>query len=138
MPKVSEAHIEARRQQILEAANACFSRQGFHQSSVQDICREAGLSPGAVYRYFPSKEHIIAATCSGCQQGIIDLIDAAKFVTRLSGGFPGYHPRFDVPADLFCEVKPDLLIQFPFNAASEQKGSQANHEICQHDYALRI
>jgi AcrR family transcriptional regulator len=78
MPKVSEAHIEARRQQILEAANACFSRQGFHQTSVQDICREAGLSPGAFYRYFPSKDHIIAATCLACQQGIIALIDYAK------------------------------------------------------------
>jgi len=63
MPKVTEAHIEARRHQILEAARTCFSRQGFHQTTVQDICKEAGLSPGAVYRYFPSKDHIIAATC---------------------------------------------------------------------------
>jgi AcrR family transcriptional regulator len=78
MPKVTEAHIEARRQQILEAARACFSRQGFHQTSIQDICKEAGLSPGAVYRYFPSKDHIIAATCLDCQQGIVDLIEAAK------------------------------------------------------------
>ncbi len=84
MPKVSEAHIEARRQQILEAARACFARQGFHQTSIQDICREAGLSPGAVYRYFPSKEHIIAATCLDCQQGIIALIDSA----RSQGGSP--------------------------------------------------
>ena len=78
MPKVTEAHNEARRQQILEAARACFSRQGFHQTSIQDICKEAGLSPGAVYRYFPSKDHIIAATCLDCQQGIVDLIEAAK------------------------------------------------------------
>ena len=56
MPKVSDAHVEARRQQILEAASACFARQGFHQTSVQDICKEAGLSAGAVYRYFPGKE----------------------------------------------------------------------------------
>ncbi len=78
MPKVSDAHIEARRQQILEAARACFARQGFHQSSIQDICQEAGLSPGAVYRYFPSKEHIIAATCLGCQQESIEFIELAK------------------------------------------------------------
>ena len=78
MPKVSDAHIEARRQQILEAARACFARQGFHQTSIQDICLEAGLSPGAVYRYFPSKEHIIAATCLGCQQESIEFIESAK------------------------------------------------------------
>ena len=78
MPKVTEAHVQARRQQILEAARACFARQGFHQTSVQDICQEAGLSPGAVYRYFPSKEHIIAATCVNCQQESVEFIKWAK------------------------------------------------------------
>ena len=78
MPKVSDAHIEARRQQILEAARACFARQGFHQTSIQDICQEAELSPGAVYRYFPSKEHIIAATCLDCQQAGIEMIESAR------------------------------------------------------------
>ena len=76
MPKVSEAHIAARRQQILEAARVCVARQGFHQTNIQDICKEAELSPCAVYRYFPSKDHIIAATCTDCQQGILDLIDS--------------------------------------------------------------
>ena len=78
MPKVSDAHFEARRQQILEAARACFARQGFHQTSIQDICHEAELSPGAVYRYFPSKEHIIAATCMDCQQAGIEMIESAR------------------------------------------------------------
>ena len=76
MPKVTEAHLEARRQQILEAAESCFSRQGFHQTTMQDICGEASLSPGAVYRYFSSKEEIIAASCEACQQGIVDFIQS--------------------------------------------------------------
>jgi len=78
MPKVSDAHVAARRKQILDAARACFSRQGFHQTSIKDICREAELSPGAIYRYFPSKGHIIAATCTDCQQESVDFIGAAK------------------------------------------------------------
>ena len=61
MPKVTEAHLEARRQQRLEAAESCFSRQGFHQTTMQANCGEAGLSPGAVYRYFSSEEEISAA-----------------------------------------------------------------------------
>ncbi len=76
MPKVTDAHLEARRQQILDAAEACFSREGFHQTSMQDICREAGLSPGAVYRYFSSKEEIIAASCQACQQANMDFIQS--------------------------------------------------------------
>lgn len=61
MPKVSPEHLERRRQQILNAALTCFDRAGFHGSSMQDIFEEAGLSTGAVYRYFSSKEEIIEA-----------------------------------------------------------------------------
>lgn len=62
MPKVSDAHKEARYNQILEAAIACFAENGFHETKMQDICRESGLSAGAVYSYFRSKEEIIEAS----------------------------------------------------------------------------
>ena len=49
------------RQRIIDAAIACFARDGFHGASMQEICTEANMSPGALYRYFPSKINIIAA-----------------------------------------------------------------------------
>ncbi|MDP4511564.1 TetR/AcrR family transcriptional regulator [Nonomuraea turcica] len=58
MPK---EHLEARRRQILDAARRCFIRNGFHATSMQDVLSEAELSAGAVYRYFKSKDDIIAA-----------------------------------------------------------------------------
>ncbi len=61
MPKVSEAHLAARRRQILDAAAACFARDGFHRTSMQDIVRESGISAGLVYRYFTGKDDVIAA-----------------------------------------------------------------------------
>jgi TetR/AcrR family transcriptional regulator, transcriptional repressor of aconitase len=61
MPKVSEDHLERRRRQILEAAGRCFARKGFHDTSLQDIFRESGLSAGAVYRYFKSKDELVQA-----------------------------------------------------------------------------
>ncbi|MEJ2237677.1 MAG: TetR family transcriptional regulator [Gemmatimonadales bacterium] len=61
MPKVTEAHVEARRSQILNAACKCFSDKGFHQTTVRDICDRAGLSAGAVYGYFKSKDQILEA-----------------------------------------------------------------------------
>ena len=60
-PKVSEEHMEDRRIQILDAAIASFSRKGFHQTTIEDIRLESGLSRGAVYHYFKSKEDIIDA-----------------------------------------------------------------------------
>ena len=59
MPKVSHEHQELRRNQIIEAAKRCMFRKGFHQTSMQDIVAESGLSPGAIYLYFKSKEEII-------------------------------------------------------------------------------
>src|SRR3954469_15787760 len=49
-----------RRNEILDAARRCFVRSGFHGASMQDICAEAAMSPGNLYRYFPSKEALIA------------------------------------------------------------------------------
>jgi AcrR family transcriptional regulator len=49
-----------RRDEILAAASRCFVRTGFHRTSMQDICAEAGMSPGGLYRYFPSKEALIS------------------------------------------------------------------------------
>src|SRR5436190_12204652 len=48
-----------RRAEILAAAERCFARSGFHQTSMQEICAEAGMSPGNLYRYFASKEALI-------------------------------------------------------------------------------
>lgn len=61
MPKVSQSHRDARRTQILDAATICFARTGFHQTTMQDIVRQAELSPGAIYLYFSSKDEIITA-----------------------------------------------------------------------------
>jgi len=63
MPRLDEKTQRARRETILDAAESCFTRQGFHQTSMQDICREAGISPGALYLYFTSKEDLIAGIC---------------------------------------------------------------------------
>lgn len=61
MPKVPQAHLERRRQQILDAAIACFSRKGFRQTTMADIADEAGVSDTLAYRYFSGKEAIIQA-----------------------------------------------------------------------------
>ena len=52
---------DRRRRQIMDAALACFTRRGFHQATMQEICGEAAMSAGAIYRYFGSKAEIIAA-----------------------------------------------------------------------------
>lgn len=61
MPRVSASYLARRRAQVLEAATRCFAREGFHRATMLDIVKEARLSPGALYRYFASKEDLVAA-----------------------------------------------------------------------------
>jgi AcrR family transcriptional regulator len=75
VPRVSAEHLTARRQQILDAARACFLRSGFHQTSMQDVIREANLSVGAVYRYFPSKTDLITAIAEQVIEQIAGVFD---------------------------------------------------------------
>lgn len=82
-PAARPDHRQEQRKRILDAAIACFGRDGFHGASMQKICAEAGMSPGALYRYFPSKESLIAAIVEGERTerlGMFDLIANAPSV----------------------------------------------------------
>ena len=77
MPRVSQAHLDARRRQILDAARRCFVRNGFHATSMQDVLAEANLSAGAVYRYFRGKDEIIAAIAGEAVAEVAGALDSA-------------------------------------------------------------
>lgn len=55
----------ARRNQILDAAEACFREYGFHGASISKISKSCGMSAGHIYHYFENKEAIIAAIVAG-------------------------------------------------------------------------
>jgi AcrR family transcriptional regulator len=61
VPRISEEHREARREQVLEAARACLQDQGLEAVSMETIIARSGLSTGAVYGYFKGKDEIISA-----------------------------------------------------------------------------
>jgi TetR/AcrR family transcriptional regulator, repressor for uid operon len=63
MPRLKPDTQRQRREHILDAAEQCFARAGFHATTMQDICKEALVSPGALYVYFSSKEDLIAGIC---------------------------------------------------------------------------
>jgi TetR/AcrR family transcriptional regulator, transcriptional repressor of aconitase len=55
VPKVSDQHLEARREQILEGARRAFARHGYDGATVAKLEDETGLSRGAIFNYFPDK-----------------------------------------------------------------------------------
>jgi AcrR family transcriptional regulator len=62
VPRLSEQTRAQRRQHILTSAWTCFSRDGFHATSMDQVIAQTGMSSSAVYRYFGSKEEIIHAS----------------------------------------------------------------------------
>ncbi len=64
-PIVSEEYKEKKRQEILQSAHVCFAEKGFEASTVDDIVAHSGLSKGAIYNYFKSKDEIYLALMEG-------------------------------------------------------------------------
>lgn len=59
--KAGKHQRHSRRNQILDAAQRCFKKQGFHKTTLRDIAQEFGMSAGHIYNYFSNKEAIIEA-----------------------------------------------------------------------------
>lgn len=86
MPRVSDEHLRARRQQVLDGARRCFARHGFEGTTVRELEREIGLSIGAIFNYFPSKLDLFVALAEQ------DSVRAAQL--WVEGGLPAVIDAF--------------------------------------------
>ncbi len=109
MPKLKPDTQLARREHILDAAEICFARGGFHRTTMQDICKEAGVSPGALYGHFSSKEALIAGIAERDRAKLTgelsDLANAPDLLAALSA--LGEHYAVEQPRHkrvLFVEI----------------------------------
>ncbi len=134
MPKVLPEYLEQRRQQILDAAAACFSRKGFHHSTMQDICDQAELSPGALYRYFHSKEEIIEAMCA---RGRDENTAAIKQAMDQGGTLEAFNELiriFFLETDSFrsteiCSLNVELISEAPRNEYVREYLTRNNRDV---------
>lgn len=123
MPRVSAEHLAARRQQILDAARRCFVTDGFHATSMQQVISEAGLSVGAVYRYFPSKSDLIAgiaeqlaadilgqlkSIADAPERSLVDVMDGAVGIVDANTGPEGALP---IAVQVWAEAQRDPTLQ---------------------------
>src|SRR3989440_2369174 len=78
MANIQIEPTQDRREQIMQAAMACFAKRGFHQTSMHDISAEAGISVGLIYRYFENKEAVISAIADRHKKEIFEVVQRAK------------------------------------------------------------
>jgi len=119
MARVTEAHVDARKAQILDAAWDCFARRGYHQTTMQDIAGTAGISAGAIYRYFPGKEAVLGAINARLREQRKQIVtqvrastDDPLAVLRTIGGYmmaAFTHPGFETDARINMEIWPEVI-----------------------------
>jgi AcrR family transcriptional regulator len=87
MPRVTEEYLTARRARILDAAITCFARDGFQRATIPDIAAEAGLSAGAIYRYFSGKEDVVEAIAEAHRTPAPGVLEAMAAQPDLAAAF---------------------------------------------------
>lgn len=102
MPRISAAsideHVRQQNERVLEAAGQLFRTKGFRGTDMADIARVVGLARNSLYRYFPNKEHILAA----CVQR-----DMGPFVARMERieqAYPDPRARVDAWIDMAIDM----------------------------------
>jgi AcrR family transcriptional regulator len=83
-PKVTEAHREQRRREILAAAVRVFQRKGYEKTTMQDIVEESGFSRGGVYLYFSGREDLFQALLDSMDADNVNEVEALFEATDLA------------------------------------------------------
>jgi AcrR family transcriptional regulator len=121
MPRIADPALpERRRAQILDAALYCFRVRGFRQTTIEEICAEARISPGALYRYFDTKADIVAAIARDARTEAETALDRLNGAERLIDGLAelarAFLANFDADgdaallADVWAEAQRDPLL----------------------------
>jgi AcrR family transcriptional regulator len=76
-PPVSPAPSQERAEQIIEAATAVMGRQGYANTSMKDVAREAGVAQGLIHYYFESKEELLVAVVSRLNRQLLSDVSQA-------------------------------------------------------------
>jgi AcrR family transcriptional regulator len=121
VPRVTAAHEQEVRDRIIAAAVRVFSERGYHSSTIADVCRESGLSVGAIYTYFASKEALFLQSC--------DLISARgldELAQRL-GTATTTAERLNIAIELYVETI-DEYVGAPGQISLVQAWAEADRE----------
>ncbi|HLJ59396.1 MAG TPA: TetR/AcrR family transcriptional regulator [bacterium] len=127
VPRISLSVRTERRQQILDAAWRCASHKGFRAMSVDEICAEAGLSKGAFYGYFESKQALLLALLADDAEALdriverlesdsLSSVDRLRQFVRAMLGRGDDPARVQVRADLWAEMLTDKAVRERFTA----------------------
>ncbi len=158
--KDEELHTR-RRAEILEAATALFAETGLHQTTMKQVCAAVGLSPGSLYRYFPSKEALIealAASEAEANRALLAYLDAqpnvlealvsavpeilevicARSYARLSVEITAEAARAPDRVQAFIAAEAELAARLAESLARGQRQGQVTGAVAAEDLARTV
>jgi TetR/AcrR family transcriptional regulator, transcriptional repressor of aconitase len=139
VPKVSEEHLEARREQILDGARRTFARHGYHGATVSRLEKEIGLSRGAIFNYYPDKGSLFLALVARDRYRFLDVLSQQgldgllRQMTEESPEWLGVY--FELAHRL--RTSPELLKDFEELAPEEAQQAKALFASWQREGAYR-
>lgn len=107
--RLKERETLWRRQEVLVAARKVFTKKGFHRSTMDDIAAAIGISKGAVYLYFPSKERLFMAII---EQGLKERTEMLKDIISKKNDCLSKIKEYLDRAFNFVESNRDLVQMF--------------------------
>ncbi|HUG15676.1 MAG TPA: TetR/AcrR family transcriptional regulator [Thermomicrobiales bacterium] len=136
MTRVTPEHTDARLREIERAAFTVFARLGSEKATMAEIAREAGLSAGALYLYYPSKADLLRAVCVDKSTDVQAVFETAA----AAGGTP--LETLERIAELFAEMfdsegyEDQVIVGFEAAIAAARDPEQFGDVLCDNADAL--
>jgi len=83
MPKVFPEYKEEAKSKIIEASRIVFAKKGYHDATMDDVAKEVGVSKGALYSYFKSKEDLLKEISLQGHQTLRTILEEMSKCTNL-------------------------------------------------------
>lgn len=116
------------RNAILEAATTAFAAEGYEATGVAEICEKAGVSKGAFYYHFESKEAVFLDLCSSWLQSLEDTLTAV--IAEAENIHAGLHKMAGMIENIFNNNQPlmSLVLELWTHASRNEKVQSATLE----------
>ena len=140
-PKVTEEYKQSVREKILQSAEDLFALKGYHETSMDDIVKESGLSKGAIYGYFDSKQALFLALSDRRLASILDKIQSTfspndSAAKKLEKGFGVVFNNLVEASREDCMMNMELWVEAP-RIKSLQHRVNNRHETA-HGFIIQV
>lgn len=125
MPKVVPQYKEEAKERIIQAALEVYAEKGPYQATMDDVAKKLGVSKGALYLYFKSKEELMNEIIRRPEQSVRKFLDSLLETNNLNKSIENVfeHDKFD-PSGKKRSLLFDFVAEASRNASTRERLSE--------------